>query len=47
MVKDPPRLLDRWVQSLGQKDPLETGMATHSLENGGFHRQRTMVGNRP
>jgi len=47
MEKDPPRLLERWVQSLGQKDPLEKGMAIHSLENGGFHRQRSMVGYSP
>ena len=23
-------MLDTWVQSLGQEDPLEKGMATHS-----------------
>ena len=30
MVKDLPELRETWVQSLGQKDPLEKGMATHS-----------------
>ena len=30
MVKNPPAMWETWVQSLGQKDPLEEGMATHS-----------------
>ena len=30
MVKSPPAMQDTWVQSLGQEDPLEKGMATHS-----------------
>ena len=30
MVKNPLAMQDTWVQSLGQKDPLEKGMATHS-----------------
>ena len=32
-VKNPPamqKLQETWVQSLGGKDPLEEGMATHS-----------------
>ena len=29
-VKNLPVLQATWVQSLGQKDPLEKGMATHS-----------------
>ena len=29
-VKNPPAVQDTWVQSLGQEDPLEKGMATHS-----------------
>ena len=29
MVKNPPAMLETWVQSLGQEDPLEQGMATH------------------
>ena len=30
MVKNPPAMWEIWVQSLGQEDPLEKGMATHS-----------------
>ena len=30
MVKNPPAVLETWVQSLDQEDPLEKGMATHS-----------------
>ena len=30
MVKNLPVMQDTWVRSLGQKDPLEKGMATHS-----------------
>ena len=30
MVKDLPAMLETWVQSLGQEDPLEKGMAIHS-----------------
>ena len=30
MVKNPPAMRETWVQSLGWKDPLEVGMATHS-----------------
>ena len=30
MVKNLPVMQETWVQSLGQKDPLERGMATHS-----------------
>ena len=29
-VKKLPARQETWVQSLGQKDPLEKGMATHS-----------------
>ena len=29
-VKNPPTMQETWVQSLGQEDPLENGMATHS-----------------
>ena len=28
-VKNPPAMQETWVQSLGWKDPLEKGMATH------------------
>ena len=30
MVKNLPVMLETWVPSLGQEDPLEKGMATHS-----------------
>ena len=30
LVKNPPAMLETWVQSLGWKDPLEKGMAAHS-----------------
>ena len=30
MVKNLPAMQETWVQSLGQKDPLEKGMATQS-----------------
>ena len=29
-VKNPPAMWETWVLSLGWKDPLEEGMATHS-----------------
>ena len=29
MVKNPPAMQETLVQSLGQEDPLEEGMATH------------------
>ena len=29
LVKNPPAMLETWVRSLGWKDPLETGTATH------------------
>ena len=30
MVKHLPAMQENWVQSLGQEDPLEKGMVTHS-----------------
>ena len=30
MVKNPPAVWETWVQPLGQEDPLEKEMATHS-----------------
>ena len=30
MVKNSPAMQETWVQFLGQEDPLEDGMATHS-----------------
>ena len=33
LVKNPPAIWEAWVQSLGWKDPLEKGKATHSMES--------------
>ena len=30
LVKNPPAMQETWIRSLGWKDPLEKGMATHS-----------------
>ena len=30
MVNNLPAMQETWIQSLGQEDPLEKGMATHS-----------------
>ena len=30
MVKNPPAMQEMWVQSLGQKDPVEKEVTTHS-----------------
>ena len=30
VVKNPPAVQEMWVSSLGEEDPLEKGMATHS-----------------
>ena len=30
MVKNLPAMLETWIQALGQENPLEKGMATHS-----------------
>ena len=59
-VKNPPAMQDTqeiWIRFLGQKDPLEEGIATHSrilaLEipwtdlPGKSHGQRSMVGYSP
>ena len=36
---------ETWVQSLGQEDPLEKGMATTPVSlPGEFHGQRSLVG---
>ena len=56
MVKNPPAVLETWVQSLGWEDPLEEGMAIHSsifaMDGGAWwatvHRvakSRTRLGN--
>ena len=47
-VKNLPAVLDTQVQSLGQEDPLEKGLATHSVFlPGGFHGQRSLIGYSP
>ena len=44
MVKNLPAMPKTQVPSLGQKDPLENGMATHSrFWPGEFHGQRSLV----
>ena len=57
MVKKPPAMLETWVRSLGQKDPLEEEMVTHSSilawripwteEPGGLQSMRSQRVNRP
>ena len=43
MVKHLPVIQETWLQSLGQEDPLERGMATHSsILAGEFHGQRSL-----
>ena len=40
MVKNLPATQESWVRFLGQEDPLEKGMATHSnIHVGEFHGQ--------
>ena len=46
MVKNLPAMQETQVLSPGQEDPLEEGMATHSLP-GESHGQRSLVGYRP
>ena len=44
-VKKLPEIRKTWVQSLGQEDPLEKGMATHSSTLAWEpHRQRSLAG---
>ena len=48
MVKNLPAMQETQVGYLGQEDPLEKGMATHSmLLPGEFHGQRSLVGYSP
>ena len=47
-VKKLPAMEETQVQSLGQEDPLEEEMATHSsILAGKFHGQRSLVGYSP
>ena len=44
MVNNLPAIQETWVQSLGQKDPLEKGMATGSnILAGEFHGKKSLV----
>ena len=44
-VKNLPAMQETWVQSLGQEDPLEKEMATHSrFLPGESHAQRSPAG---
>ena len=46
--KSPPAIQETQVQSLGWEDPLERGMATHSVFlPGKSHGQRSLVGYSP
>ena len=48
MVKNLPAMHETQVQFLGQEDPLEKGMATHSsILAGEFHGQRILAGYSP
>ena len=48
MVKNLPAIWETWIWSLGQEDPLEKGMATHSsILAGEFHWQRSLAGYSP
>ena len=47
-VKNLPVLQETQVQSLGQEEPLEKGLATHSsILPGEFHGQRSLEGYSP
>ena len=44
MVNNLPAIQETWVWSLGQKDPLEKGMATgSSILAGEFHGKKSLV----
>ena len=50
LVKNPPAKQETWVQSLGQEDPLEKEVATHSsilAWERMSHGQRSLVGYSP
>ena len=48
MVKNLPAKQEMWVLSLGQEDPLEKEITTHSIFlPGKSHGQRTLVDNSP
>ena len=48
MVENLPTVQQTWVRSLGQEDPLEKGMATHSsILAGESQGQKSLVGYSP
>ena len=48
MVKNLTAMWETQLQTLGQQDPLEKGMATHSsILPGEFHGQRSLTGYSP
>ena len=48
MVKNLPTMQETWVQSLGQEDPLEKDMATHTgFLPGELHGLKSLVGYSP
>ena len=48
MLKNLPAMQETWVGPLSSEDPLEEGMATHSLFlPGEFHGQRSLAGYSP
>ena len=48
LVKNLPAMQETWVQFLGQEDPLEKEMATHSsILPGESHGQRSLAGYSP
>ena len=48
MVKNLPTVQETWVQSLGQEDPLEEEVATHSsILAWKTHGQRSLTGYSP
>ena len=48
MVKDLPAMWETQVRSLGQEDPLEEGMSTHSsILPWRIHGQRSLAGYNP
>ena len=47
MVKNLPAMQETWVRPLGGEDPLEEGMATHTLLPREPHGQRSLAGCSP
>ena len=48
MVKNLPAMQETWIQSLGWKDPLEKGIATHLVFlPGEFHGQGSLASYSP